>query len=100
MLKAVKNAKTRYGHVNYVFCNAGILSALGLLSWTELFWLFVKDPVGLVEKSDATLQATGEINDDGMGTVFATNVFGHYVMVGQRNSFITFTCLTVALPGS
>lgn len=70
----------RYSHVNYLFCNAGILSAIGI-RWSELFWLFLSDPIGLFETSVATLQATGEINEDGMGTVFAANVFGHYVMV-------------------
>lgn len=34
-----------------------------------------------MERSDVTLQATGEINEDGIGSVFAANVFGHYIMV-------------------
>lgn len=73
----------RYQYVNFLFCNAGILSALGL-RWKDLILLFFKDPVGLIEKSDATLQATGEINEDGIGSVFAANVFGHYIMVCCR----------------
>jgi hypothetical protein len=43
--------------------------------------MVVTDPVGLLEHSDATIQNVGEINEDGMGKVFAANVFGHYVMV-------------------
>lgn len=71
---------TRYTTINYLFCNAGILSTLGL-NWKELVWIFFQDPAGFFERSDATIQATGEINEDGMGKVFAANVFGHYVMV-------------------
>lgn len=72
----------RYTSINYLFCNAGILSTLGL-NWKELVWLFFQDPAGFFERSDATIQATGEINEDGMGKVFAANVFGHYVMVSH-----------------
>lgn len=70
----------RYHQVNYLFCNAGILSAHGL-NWKLLFYMAFTDPVGLMERSDATIQRVGEINEDGMGRVFAANVFGHYVMV-------------------
>jgi 17beta-estradiol 17-dehydrogenase/3beta-hydroxysteroid 3-dehydrogenase len=63
-----------------LFCNAGILSALGL-NWKRLFCMVFTDPVGLLERSDATIQNVGEINEEGMGKVFACNVFGHYVMV-------------------
>lgn len=34
-----------------------------------------------MERSDATIQVRGEINQDGMGSMFAANVFGHYVIV-------------------
>lgn len=46
-----------------------------------MFYLLFTDPVGLLERADATIQPIGEINEDGMGKVFACNVFGHYVMV-------------------
>lgn len=39
------------------------------------------DIVGLVEKSEATTQIIGEVTKDGMGKVFQTNVFSHYIMV-------------------
>lgn len=65
--------------------------------------MLLTDPVGLIERADATIQAVGEINDDGMGRVFAANVFGHYVMVitkiyknreceGSKISLYPFRC--------
>ncbi|KAJ8651934.1 hypothetical protein O0I10_012481 [Lichtheimia ornata] len=81
------NIKSRYTSINYLFCNAGILSTLGL-NWKELVWLFFQDPAGFFERSDATIQATGEINEDGMGKVFAANVFGHYVMLRELEGLL------------
>lgn len=78
--------------MNYLFCNAGILSALGL-NWKHLFYMVFTDPVGLMERSDATIQNVGEINEDGMGKVFAANVFGHYVMV----NFSLYLTMAVSL---
>lgn len=54
------------------------------INWSRSFEMLFTDIVGLVEKSEATTQITGEITKDGLGKVFATNVFSHYVMV-RRN---------------
>ncbi|SAM09774.1 hypothetical protein [Absidia glauca] len=75
-----ENIKKKYQQINYLFCNAGILSALGI-NWKLTISMLLTDPVGLIERADATIQAVGEINDDGMGRVFAANVFGHYAMM-------------------
>ncbi|KAI8329141.1 hypothetical protein BC941DRAFT_443575 [Chlamydoabsidia padenii] len=80
VFKFCENIKKRYQRINYLFCNAGILSSLGI-NWKRTFILFLTDPVRLLERADSTIQAVGEINNDGMGKVFAANVFGHYVMM-------------------
>ncbi|KAI7905187.1 uncharacterized protein BX663DRAFT_502056 [Cokeromyces recurvatus] len=82
------NIINKYPHVNYLFCNAGILSALGI-NWKRTFYLLLTDPVGLLERSDATIQNTGEMNKDGMGKVFACNVFGHYVMMRELEKLLS-----------
>ncbi|KAI9005828.1 hypothetical protein CLU79DRAFT_574500 [Phycomyces nitens] len=78
----------QYTKVDYLFCNAGILSALGI-DWYKTFKLFFTHPIDLVERSDATIQAVGEINEDGMGKVFAANVFGHYVMIRELEHLLS-----------
>ncbi|KAI9311471.1 hypothetical protein BX666DRAFT_1995442 [Dichotomocladium elegans] len=72
----------KYPHVNSLFLNAASLSTHGI-RWGDLFWLFFKDPVGLMESSSATLQVRNEFNADGMCAMFASNVFGHYVMTRE-----------------
>lgn len=56
------------------------MSAIGI-NWKQTITMLLLDPVGLIEKADATNQAVGEINENGIGKVFAANVLGHYVMV-------------------
>ncbi|KAI8639728.1 hypothetical protein BD408DRAFT_420990 [Parasitella parasitica] len=80
--------KCRYPHINYLFCNAGILSSSGI-NWKTLFYLVFTDPVGLMERADVTMQPVGEINADGMGKVFAANVFGHYIMIRELESLLS-----------
>ncbi|KAI8138569.1 hypothetical protein BJV82DRAFT_288139 [Fennellomyces sp. T-0311] len=77
--KAMQNS---YTHIDFLFCNAGVLSTSGI-NWGQVIWLFLANPVSFLESSDATVQIVGEINDDGMGSVFAANVFGHYIMARE-----------------
>ncbi|KAG2219690.1 hypothetical protein INT45_001862 [Circinella minor] len=82
--KAIKNS---YSQVDYLFCNGGILSTSGI-NWSQVIWQFLESPVGFLERSDATIQIVGELNADGMGNVFAANVFGHYIMGREIESLL------------
>ncbi|KAI9257695.1 hypothetical protein BY458DRAFT_518635 [Sporodiniella umbellata] len=82
------NIKQKYSHVNYIFCNAGILSALGI-NWKKTFSMFFTHPIQLIEKSDATIQRIGEISDEGIGYVFAANVLGHYFMMRELEDLMS-----------
>jgi 17beta-estradiol 17-dehydrogenase/3beta-hydroxysteroid 3-dehydrogenase len=68
-----------------LFCNAGILSALGI-NWKKTFIMLFTQPVELLERSDATIQNVGEVTEEGIGYVFAANVMGHYIMVKMKQS--------------
>jgi 17beta-estradiol 17-dehydrogenase/3beta-hydroxysteroid 3-dehydrogenase len=72
----------RYKRLDFLFCNAGLLSASGI-KWGQVITLFLKNPVNFIESSDATQQIMGEINDDQVGLVFACNVLGHYIMIRE-----------------
>ncbi|KAI8371112.1 hypothetical protein BD560DRAFT_396154 [Blakeslea trispora] len=82
--QAIRN---KYSHINYLFCNAGILSTKGV-DWMTVIRMFLTDPVGLVERSDSTIQNVGEINKDGIGEVFAANVLGHYIMMREMEDLL------------
>lgn len=87
VLKACKRLYERYKRIDYLFCNAGLLSASGI-KWGEVVYLFLKNPVSFIESSDATQQIVGEVNEDGVGLVFACNVLGHYVMIRELEALL------------
>ncbi|EIE82787.1 hypothetical protein RO3G_07492 [Rhizopus delemar RA 99-880] len=76
-----------YQYVNYLFCNAGILSAVGI-NWTKTISMLLTQPVELLERSDATIQRMGEISEEGIGYVFAANVLGHYFMMRELEDLL------------
>lgn len=51
--------------------------------------MFFFDTVALIEQADATIQVVGEVNSDGMGKIFATNVFGHYVIMRELEKVLS-----------
>lgn len=79
-----------------MFCNAGILDSSGV-NWKKTAYMLLFDTVALIEQADATIQVVGEMNADGLGKIFATNVFGHYMIVSTKSELerITriFNCL-------
>ncbi|KAF7720908.1 hypothetical protein EC973_005783 [Apophysomyces ossiformis] len=88
VLNFCQNIIRKYSHINYLFCNAGILPSMGL-NWGKVIRLTLTDPAGMMERSDATIQIVGEFNSDGMGKVFACNVFGHYVMARELEPLLS-----------
>ncbi|KAI8097150.1 uncharacterized protein BX664DRAFT_325661 [Halteromyces radiatus] len=81
--------REKYSRIDYLFLNAGYLPSSGI-RWSTLFYMLWKDPIGLVETSVATIQASlGEVNQDNIGKVFACNVFGHYVMMRELECLLT-----------
>ncbi|CAO3610851.1 unnamed protein product [Cunninghamella blakesleeana] len=90
VLDCCNSIKKKYEWIDYLFLNAGYLSALGI-KWNVILPLLFKDPFRLMESSDATLQCTGEINEDGIGKVFASCVFGHYIMMRELEPLLSNT---------
>ncbi|KAG1441261.1 hypothetical protein G6F56_011563 [Rhizopus delemar] len=82
-----KNINEKYSYLNYLFCNAGILSALGI-NWKKTFSMLLTHPIQLLERSDATIQRVGEISEEGIGYVFAANVLGHYFMMRELEDLL------------
>ncbi|KAG0743361.1 hypothetical protein G6F57_008157 [Rhizopus arrhizus] len=82
-----KNINSKYQYVNYLFCNAGILSAVGI-NWAKTISMLLTQPVELLERSDATIQRMGEISEEGIGYVFAANVLGHYFMMRELEDLL------------
>ncbi|CAH1789807.1 unnamed protein product [Owenia fusiformis] len=84
VFKAVQEIKNRYSQLDYVFMNAGAMGEVKF-NWTFLLKnLFSREValhmfrtgIGLIEQVDST-------TEEGLRQVFATNVFGHFIMLRE-----------------
>lgn len=73
---------SRYERVDLLFCNAGAMSIRGL-DIPAIITGILTHPVPFFESSEALKQKKGVISKDGLGEIFQTNVFGHYLLIDQ-----------------
>jgi 17beta-estradiol 17-dehydrogenase/3beta-hydroxysteroid 3-dehydrogenase len=67
--------------LDYLILNAGIMPSEGIDLWTGIKNLLTRPSYVAKTGGDIIMQRKGEVNEDGLGTVFAANVFGHFIMV-------------------
>ncbi|KAJ2723189.1 hypothetical protein GGI07_002824 [Coemansia sp. Benny D115] len=82
VLQAAAHVRGRYGRLDRLFLNAGAMSIEGLDVWGIVRGLLTH-PIQFFESSEALRQGRGEVTADGLGKVFQTNVFGHYLLVAE-----------------
>ncbi|KAK2173116.1 hypothetical protein NP493_903g01003 [Ridgeia piscesae] len=80
---AAQELRTRYGHLDYLFMNAGILP-VSTVDWSH-FWktFFSTEVVHMFRTGDGLLMQVNGSTEDGLKEIFATNVFGHFVLVKE-----------------
>lgn len=79
--------KARYQRLDVLFCNAGVMPIKGL-RFHRLFSTVLRrgvDYVLMTGGEDFLVQQQRLRTPDGLGEVFATNIFGHYLMVAELN---------------
>ncbi|KAI8873649.1 NAD(P)-binding protein [Ramicandelaber brevisporus] len=88
----------RFGSINALFCNAGIMPTAGL-NWPNIFKGLLTSPIELSISTMAIYQPVGDVTKDGIGSVFATNVFGHYLLISLIDSLLEAATVTGSGPG-
>ncbi|ESO96725.1 hypothetical protein LOTGIDRAFT_201976 [Lottia gigantea] len=86
--QAAKQLKQMYNHVDYLYLNAGIMKVVGV-NW-DYFWknLFSSKFIHMFTTGDGLLKEKEEITEEGLETVFATNVFGHFVLIKELEDIL------------
>ncbi|KAJ1973381.1 hypothetical protein H4R35_004147 [Dimargaris xerosporica] len=80
VLKAAEQFLTRFETLDVLFCNAGMLPAESI-NYLQAAFYFLTNPRGFFTTTVAISQTQGLVTSQGMGTVFATNLFGHYLLI-------------------
>ncbi|KAJ2335839.1 hypothetical protein GGH92_007917, partial [Coemansia sp. RSA 2673] len=80
--RAAIDIRKRYQRIDMLFCNAGAMAIAGIDVGGIVRGLATQ-PVAFFESSQALRQARGQVTGDGLGLTFATNVFGHFLLIAQ-----------------
>ncbi|XP_074659126.1 3-keto-steroid reductase/17-beta-hydroxysteroid dehydrogenase 7-like [Tubulanus polymorphus] len=84
---AAKEITHRYDHVDYLYLNAGVLPGVKI-RWEGLKEIFSRNVVHVLSTGDGLLTTVKQTTEDGLQEVFATNLFGHFVLVRQLEDFL------------
>ncbi|KAJ1974939.1 3-keto-steroid reductase [Dimargaris cristalligena] len=86
VLAAAYEWTQRFATLDYLFCNAGIMAPQSL-NIPRIIYYGLTDPHYFVTSSIAVNQGRGLITPEGLGQVFCTNFFGHYLFIRAMESY-------------
>jgi 17beta-estradiol 17-dehydrogenase/3beta-hydroxysteroid 3-dehydrogenase len=70
----------RFPHLDYFFANAGMIPVIGY-NWVSGIFQLVTSPSVFLTTTNFLRQRVGAVTSEGVGEVFAANLYGHFVMV-------------------
>lgn len=83
VLSAAQEVEARYKKVDYLYLNAGIMPN-PQVDFSALFkGLFSKNVVHMFATAEGLLTQQDRVNSDGLQEVFATNLFGHFLLIRE-----------------
>jgi 17beta-estradiol 17-dehydrogenase/3beta-hydroxysteroid 3-dehydrogenase len=91
VLQFCRNIKAKYTRLDYLYLNAGIMPSKGIDLVTGLRNLITRPSYVARTGGDIIKQEIGQVNSDGLGFVFASNCFGHFVMVRELTELMEKT---------
>ncbi|XP_034559026.1 3-keto-steroid reductase-like [Notolabrus celidotus] len=83
VLTAAQEAKTRYSKVDFLYLNAGIMPNPQVDVNAFFKGLFSRNVVNMFATGEGLLTQQDQINSDGLQEVFATNLFGHFILIRE-----------------
>ncbi|KAL5006283.1 hypothetical protein ScPMuIL_015089 [Solemya velum] len=90
VFEAAKLMKEKYKRLDYLFLNAGIMSVSKVnVNWDIFFkTLFTRNCFFMFKTGDGILNQSDEITGDELMKIFATNVFGHFILIRELEDCI------------
>lgn len=88
VLSAAQEVRTRYRKVDYLYLNAGIMPNPQVDFKALLKGLFSRNVVHMFATAEGILTQQDQVNADGLQEVFATNIFGHFLLIRELESLL------------
>ncbi|XP_046884301.1 3-keto-steroid reductase [Hypomesus transpacificus] len=83
VLSAAQEVKSRYNQLDYLYLNAGIMPNPQLDMKAFFKGLFSSNVVNMFMTGEGLLTQQDSLNSDGLQEVFATNLFGHFLLIRE-----------------
>ncbi|XP_053739368.1 3-keto-steroid reductase/17-beta-hydroxysteroid dehydrogenase 7-like [Synchiropus splendidus] len=83
VLAAAEEIKTRYSRIDFLYLNAGIMPNPQVDIKAFFKGLFSRNVINMFATAEGLLTQQDRINSDGLQEVFATNLFGHFVLIRE-----------------
>ncbi|XP_057714334.1 3-keto-steroid reductase isoform X3 [Corythoichthys intestinalis] len=78
---AAQELKARYERIDFLYLNAGIMPNPQVDIKAFFKGLFSRNAINMFATAEGLLTQQDQINTDGLQEVFATNLFGHFLLV-------------------
>ncbi|KAJ1950534.1 hypothetical protein FBU59_000632 [Linderina macrospora] len=96
---AVSQTLDTYSRLDLLYCNAGAMP-IDKFNIAAVLKGLLTEPSKFFESSVAFDQKSGLVTKDGMGMTFATNVFGHYLLIHKLLPLLSVSSARVIWTGS
>ncbi|KAG6829684.1 hypothetical protein H0H92_003802 [Tricholoma furcatifolium] len=85
VFKFANEVTNKYPYISHLIMNAGVASFIAI-DWIKAVKQILKEPVNAITAPEFYTQNRGELSVDGLGWVWQSNLFSHYVLVDQYRS--------------
>ncbi|NWR81254.1 DHB7 reductase, partial [Centropus unirufus] len=88
VLRVARELRCRFQHLDFVYLNAGIMPNPQVNFKALWHGLFTGKALHMLTTAEGIMTQTDRLNGDGLQEVFATNLFGHFILVRQLESLL------------
>ncbi|KAM3876142.1 3-keto-steroid reductase/17-beta-hydroxysteroid dehydrogenase 7 [Diretmus argenteus] len=88
VLNAAREVKLRYNRLDYLYFNAGIMPNPQFDVKAFFRGLFSSKAITMFATAEGILKQEDSITPDGLQQVFATNLFGHFLLIRELEPFL------------
>ncbi|XP_075472908.1 3-keto-steroid reductase/17-beta-hydroxysteroid dehydrogenase 7 isoform X2 [Ascaphus truei] len=83
VVQGAKELRERYGRVDYLYLNAGIMPNPRFNLKAFITGLFSRKALSMFATGEGLLTQEDKVTEDGLQEVFETNVFGHFILIRE-----------------
>ncbi|XP_067385086.1 3-keto-steroid reductase/17-beta-hydroxysteroid dehydrogenase 7-like isoform X1 [Channa argus] len=91
VLTAAQEVKARYSKIDFLYLNAGIMPNPQVDIRAFIKGLFSRNVINMFATAEGLLTQQDTLNSDGLQEVFATNLFGHFLMIRELEPLLCQT---------